>query len=120
MSIVLTIAGSHAPAEGRALGLGTKSMTITQSGDARGSDQVELGTVEESFTLPADLGTVRWIFIENLDTTNFVSLGFTTLVLPIVIQPGQATLIPLNAAGQQIFGQADTAAARIQWTAYGA
>jgi len=56
---------------------------------------VTIGTSEESVTF-GELSTLGWVFIENLDATNYVEWGFSTGVYGGRMEAGEPALFRLN------------------------
>lgn len=73
--------------------------------------QVVVGTTEETISL-AELTTYGWVFIQNLDSTNFVEWGFSAGVYGGKLEPGEVALFRLK-HGASLRMKADTAACKV-------
>lgn len=76
---------------------------VTLSGDNHSTgDTVSIGTTLETVSAPSDIGTVRMLYLENLDETNFVIIGATAAVaaneMPIKLFAGDFVYIPWRAS----------------------
>lgn len=89
----------------------TPSLTVTGTLFAHGVQNV--GLVEEELTLVTGMGTLGYVYLHNLDATNFISAGSVTGELGIKVKPGEIALFRTNGAG--IFVLADTAACDIEY-----
>jgi len=67
----------------------------------------------------ADLGTEGWLFMRNLDDTNFVDFGIEVAAAfePVGrMEPGEPAMFRLSKdAGATLFAQADTAACNVEY-----
>lgn len=72
---------------------------------------IEIGTTEESVSF-TQLGTEGWLFMQNLDTTNYVRIGFATGVYGIRLEPGEFSLFRLEPSAT-LYLIADTAACKV-------
>lgn len=69
-----------------------------------------IGTSEES-TMMSELGTLGWLFMQNLDTTNYVEWGFSTGVYGGKMEPGEPALFRLKPS-TTLYLKANTAACK--------
>lgn len=70
-----------------------------------------IGTTEE--TIPTtEITTLGWAVFRNLDTTNYIRIGFSTGVYGIRLEPGEVACFRLN-PGASIFAIANTAACKL-------
>lgn len=88
---------------------------IEQFVDMTGSDYVSITqnigiAVEEYLDITSDIGTLGYVLIKNLDSTNFVQVGLTGSY-PIKIKAGEVALFR---AGGDLYAKADTSAVDIQ------
>ncbi len=83
-----------------------KSKAIIVSGTARIAGRQTIGLVEETISM-GDVTLPGIIYIENLDSTNFVTVGCVTGQRPIKIPAGEGYAFRLT--GTSIFIAADTA-----------
>ncbi len=93
----------------------TATKTVAATGTALDLRILEIGTSEEEVTISTEIGDCGLCFIQNLDSTNFVEVGFATGVYPIKILAGQFMLIPLAPAIASLFLKADTAACDVKF-----
>lgn len=95
-----------------AFNAGTKTVSFDQSGEGGGGPgKVEIGTSEETISF-GDNGP-GWVFMENLDQTNYVEVGFSTGVygIRLLAQNGTAQFY-LN-SGATIYARANTASCSV-------
>jgi hypothetical protein len=67
---------------------------------------VTVGTTEETIST-SEIGTLGWCFMQNLDATNYVRVGFSTGVYGIRLEAGEPALFRLN-PGSTIYAIANT------------
>jgi len=72
---------------------------------------VTIGTSEESETF-SELGTLGWLLMENLDSTNYVEWGFATGVYGGRLEAGELAVFRLNPSST-LYLKADTAACKM-------
>lgn len=72
---------------------------------------LNIGTSEETVTF-TDI-TPGWSVITNLDTTNFVDLGFSTGVYGLTVPAGGQMVLKFK-SGMTLYAKADTAAVDLQ------
>jgi len=87
------------------------SVSITQAavgGPTPG--YVTVGTSEESNSF-SELSTLGLLYMQNLDTTNYVEWGYSTGVYGGRLNPGEPNFIRLN-PGATLFMKANTAACK--------
>lgn len=95
----------------KSLGPNRGTLTIdqtTQGGPSPG--YVSVGTSEESISL-AELGTVGWAVLTNLDSTNYVEWGFSTGVYGGRLNAGESAALRLNPS-TSLYMKANTAACK--------
>lgn len=87
---------------------GQITIDVSATGLAAGIQNI--GTSEETITT-TEVGTLGWAFFQNLDTTNFVTIGpDSTGIVPFIkLLPGEYCILRLM-TGITIKAQADTAA----------
>jgi hypothetical protein len=90
---------------------GAVSKAITMSGDDMTQNTQLIGTSAETLDLGEISGAPSALMVVNLDTTNFVLVGFTNPPTEIKLNPGVPMLI--SPAGATIYAKADTAACRV-------
>ncbi len=90
-----------------------ESIEVDVSGDAFNHDIQSVGTSEEQLAQGADLGTPGYIFLKNLDATNYVEIGSTTGVYDIKIKAGEIALYRHNSA--TIYAKANSAACLVEY-----
>ena len=77
---------------------------------------LSIGTSEESVAL-SELGTQGWLFMQNLDDTNYVRWGFATTVYGGRLEPGEVALFRLN-PGSTLYMISNSAACRVNIRAF--
>lgn len=73
------------------LGMANKQLNVTGSKATRLVQNISLSPGET--ISKGDIGTIGWIAIQNLDTTNFVTAAIT-----LKIKPGEWAFVPLHTA----------------------
>lgn len=86
----------------------SKGITVDVTGDAFTHEVQSVGTSEEELAQGADLGTLGYVLILNLDSTNYVEVGSTTGVYDIKIQAGEFACYRHNSA--TVYAKANTSA----------
>lgn len=69
---------------------------------------------ETTHTFSTDIGNAGYVYLKNLDATNYVDVGFATGVYPIRLKAGQVGLLPITPAQASLFLLANTAACRVE------
>ena len=114
MANEITITGSLTGSKGSA---GISSGSVSKSFDMAGDDfqtiTQTIATTETTLTPSTGIGTEGAFMIRNLDTANFIELGFSTGVYPLKVPPGAPLVGVLNTG--DIVAKADTAACLVQW-----
>jgi hypothetical protein len=83
------------------------------TGDAFTHEVQGIGTSEEELAQGADLGTPGYVFIKNLDATNYVEVGSTTGVYDIKLKAGEIAVYRHNSA--TLYAKANTAACNVEY-----
>lgn len=113
MANELTLSGSLSFSKGGVTASASKTgLLVTVSGTEYTELIQEIGTSEEALTI-GDIGTLGYVYIENLDATNFVEIrpGSGTADL-IKIKAGEFAIF--RAALNGPYAIADTAACRVK------
>jgi hypothetical protein len=88
---------------------------ITMSGTPKISNTQTIGTTTEQLVL-GDIASMGYLYLKNLDSTNFVEIGLSTPVsganAMIKLLPGEAAIIPTRQT--TIYAKADTAAVALE------
>lgn len=71
-----------------------------------------IGTTEESLTSFGDVTTEGWCVVKNMDTTNYVQVGFSTGVYGIRLEATEHAVFRMEPAAD-LFLKADTAACNV-------
>lgn len=82
-------------------------------GSERFAATISVGTSEE--TLGLSVTQACPAYIENLDSTNYVDIGFATGDYPLRILAGEVGLLPLSPAAETIYWRANTAAVDVRF-----
>jgi len=88
---------------------GTRSITQTAIGGPT-PGYITVGASEESLTF-SELSTLGLLYMENLDTTNYIEFGGSTGVYLGRLKPGEPNQFRLN-PGATLFLKANTAACK--------
>lgn len=91
----------------------SESITVDVTGDAFSHEVQEIGTSEEQLAQGADLGTPGYMFIKNMDATNYVEVGSTTGVYDIKLKAGEVCLYRHNSA--TVYAKANTLACKVEY-----
>ena len=91
----------------------SESIKVDVAGDAFTHEVQNIATSEETLGQGADLGTPGYIFIKNLDSTNFVEVGSTTGVYDLKLLAGEIAIYRHNSA--TVFAKADTATVNLEY-----
>lgn len=86
---------------------------VTQTAQGQFNNVLSIGTTEESVTL-TDIGTVGIAYLYNLDSTNYVEVGFSTGVYGIRLKAGDIPAIFRMNPGATLYLKANTAACKVQ------
>lgn len=93
------------------------SFSFDMTGTDMGSGTQAIGfAADEQLVLPADVGTIKYLFLYNLDATNYVELSYATgggFVSRVQIDAGCPVLLRPTSA--TIYLKANTAACNIFW-----
>lgn len=105
-SVVLSVSKG-----GAVVNPGALSEQLTMSGDDMIQTTQVIGTAAETVSLGEISGAPAVVVLKNLDSTNFVLVGFTNPPTELKLLPGGINL--LTPAGATIYAKADTAACRV-------
>jgi hypothetical protein len=109
LNLVLSINFSKGNAEiSRSI---SKDVTIT--GDAYNSAVQSIGTSEEEVAQGAEVGTPGFVFVHNMDATNYIEIGSTTGVYDIKLKAGEWAIYRHNSA--TIYAKANTGACLLEY-----
>lgn len=109
LNIVMAISFS----KGGAVANRGESIQVDVTGDAFTHQVQAVGTSEEELAQGADLGTPGYIFIKNLDDTNYVEIGSTTGVYDIKLKPGEIALYRHNSG--TVYAKANTDTCNVEY-----
>jgi len=92
----------------------TASISVTMTGDAWQTGVQEIGTSAENI-VKGDVSTVGWCYFKNLDSTNYIEIGFddTGFVTFLKLKPGEAAICRLSQDVPQ--AKADTGACDLEY-----
>lgn len=82
------------------------------SGTAGVQNVISVGTSDESLAL-GDISTIGWIYLKNMDATNYISVGSDGTLYPIKLKAGEFFLGRWNAAA--IHAKANTGACNMEY-----
>lgn len=105
LTAALAISGAGVSISGTVSGL-----SITQAGTNSIGNVQNIGTTTEQLTF-GDVTTIGYLFVKNLDATNYVEFDLNTPVAGTAFSkllPGEAFVIPTRQT--TIYGKANTAA----------
>jgi hypothetical protein len=84
--------------------------SITTSGAIYDLDIQTIGTSDETVTFVADISALGFIYLRNLDPTNFVEIGYTSGTYFAKLKPGEACSFRAGSGLTVIPAKADTGA----------
>ena len=88
--------------------------TISVSGtNVKGLSVQAIGTSKENLEQPTDLGTLGWVFLHNLDPTNFVAFGDDADAPSIKLLAGESCFVRWNST--DVSAKADTAECAVEF-----
>jgi hypothetical protein len=87
--------------------------TFDQAAIGAASGVQAVGTSEEELAT-GDLSTKGWLFLKNLDTTNYIQVGFSTTVYGIRLEAGESAMFRTEPAAT-VYLKANTAACKLQY-----
>ncbi len=114
MANEIAIVVSMSFSKGGAIAQRAESISVDVTGDTF-SHEVQLVTFGSEVELAQGtlLGTPGYLFLKNLDATNFVKIGATTGVYTIKIKPGEVALYRHESA--TIYARADTGDCNVEY-----
>ena len=86
--------------------------TVTQTGNAVIKQTISVGTADETLAL-GDVGTIGYVFLHNLDGTNYIDFGTDGTTYPIRLRAGESALFRYNSAA--LHAKANTAACLLEY-----
>ncbi|KKM63120.1 hypothetical protein LCGC14_1514660 [marine sediment metagenome] len=89
------------------------SISVDVAGDVFAHEIQPVDTIEEELHQGTWLGNPGYLYIVNLDDTNFVELGITTGVYTVKLLAGEVALFRVN--GATIYVKADTAICHLEY-----
>ena len=96
-----------------------KSAQITLDDNKEDGRILAVGTSEEELTFSADVvGGCGYLYLENLDPTNYIEVGFETTVYVIRLRPAQAAMVPIQPTQASIFARSNTAACDLKFNLF--
>lgn len=113
------IQGRYAPANTNTspIAIGVVEKYIDQAGVDHQAGTQSVGTTEESIGWSSDIGDEGYVFLRNLDATNYVQFGFSTGVYGIRLRAGEFGIFRLE-PGATLYAKANTAAVNVQYIVY--
>jgi len=86
---------------------------VDVTGDAFAHEVQSVGTTEEELAQGADLGSPGYVFIKNMDATNYVEIGSTTGVYDLKLQAGECAVYRHNS--NTLYAKANTSAVLVEY-----
>lgn len=94
-----------------------RTQTITVTGNnVRGPSVQAIGISAEVLQKPADMGTIGWVYLHNLDTTNFVAFGDDADGPSLKLKAGEADFVRWGAT--DVSAKADTAGCDVEYALF--
>lgn len=114
MANELTITGGISASKGGAvIATGTKTKLITMTGNDMFCGTQEVGTSHEALNVPAEIGTIGWLYIYNTDATNFIEVAIGSDMTNTFAKIPAGCFISLMPSSSTIRVKADTAAVTV-------
>lgn len=113
MANELTLVVAMTFSKGGAENQRSESIQVTVTGDAFTHEIQEIGTSEEEVAQGAEVGTPGYMFVKNLDSTNYIEIGSTSGVYDIKLKAGEIALYRHNSA--TVYAKANTAACNLEY-----
>jgi len=88
-----------------------QSITVTGN-NVRGLEVQAVGTSKENLNKPSDMGTIGWVFLHNLDPTNFVEFGDDADGPSLKLKAGEEEFLRWGASN--VSAKADTASCDVE------
>jgi hypothetical protein len=88
------------------------SPQITVSGTPFAAHLQNIGTTDETLDL-GDVGTIGFVFLHNLDASNYITFGSDGSAYPLKLKAGESMIVRWNAAA--IHAKANTAACDLEY-----
>lgn len=118
-SAVISLSASKGGASINTVGSsGSATKQFDMSGGDMASGTMNVGTSDEAIPIPADIGTCRYLFLKNLDATNYIEFSYGTggsFAAIIRIDPGHSVIF--RPTSTTCYAQANTAACDMFWAA---
>ena len=91
------------------------SASVTVSGDAFVKKVVSVGIVREAVASSSDLSSYGYVFIKNLDTTNYIEVGCynSDIYYTVKVKAGEVALF--RSAGNALYAKANSADVLIEF-----
>jgi len=90
-----------------------ENIEVDVTGDAFVHEVVEIATSETTITQKTEMGTPGYIFLKNMDSTNYTEVGVTTGVYTVKLKAGEIALYRHD--GAAILAKANTAACLLEY-----
>jgi len=113
MANELTLTVGMTFSKGGAEGQRSDSIQVTVTGDAFNHNVQEVGTTEEELAQNTILGTPGYLFVKNLDATNYVEIGTTTTKYAVKLKAKEIALFRVD--GTTIYAKANSAACNVEY-----
>lgn len=113
MSAELNVAGSIQFSKGgAAVGRIFQSAFFDVSGTSGIQNEISVGITDETLAL-GDITTIGWVYMKNLDPTNFIIVGSDGTLYPLKLKPGEPMFVRWNAAAIHV--KANTAPCNMEY-----
>lgn len=95
----------------------TSTASVTTTGDNVDLKVASVTTSEYTWTIDTDIGDVGYVWVRNIDSTNYVQVGFATTDYKIRLLAGQTAVIPVEPATSALYLKANTATCLVEFMA---
>jgi hypothetical protein len=93
--------------------INASNLQFDQAAVGAAGELQNIGTTEETLSV-GDLTTYGWLYLRNVDATNYVQVGFSTGVYGIRLEPGEPAIFRTEPAAT-VYLKANTAACDVQY-----
>lgn len=95
----------------------TKTIQRTMAGTHHAASVQDIGTTYEALAIPAELATLGYCHLKNVDATNYIEIGVEVAAAfyPVIkLIPGDIAVLRFSPVS--LFGRANTAGAKLRFS----
>lgn len=112
-TLTITINAGFSNATNRVLSR-SFSGSITNSGAYWNENIQNIGTSDETVSIGSDISSLGYIYVRNLDATNYVELGYTSGTYFAKLKAGEACIFRAGSGLTTLHAKANTGAVDIE------